>query len=130
MNAVRTPPAARPLRRDQFIRHLVLIALAAFMFYPLLWMTGASFRDDSAITDPGLWPGDDFTLDGFAQGWEGIAGVPFWRFLLNSSLVAALCVIGNVVACSVTAYAFARIRFRFRKWRSRSCSARSCCRTT
>jgi multiple sugar transport system permease protein len=93
----------------------MLIALAAVMFYPLLWMVGASFRDDSAISDPGLWPGSDFTLDGYGQGFEGIGGVPFWRFLLNSAFVAAACVVANVAACSVTAYAFARIDFRFKK---------------
>lgn len=38
--------------------------------------------------------------------------MPFWRFLLNSVLVSSLCVLGNLVACSLTAYAFARIKFR------------------
>ncbi len=104
-----------PLQRPQLMRHLVLIGMAAVMFYPLLWMTGAAFRDDSAITDPGFWPGDDFTMSGFEQGFAGVAGVPFWRFILNSGLVAAACVVANLVACSVTAYAFARIDFRFKR---------------
>ncbi|GAA0998579.1 carbohydrate ABC transporter permease [Subtercola frigoramans] len=100
--------------KGQLYRHLLLIGMAAVMFYPLLWMMSASFRNDSAISDPGLWPGTNFTLGGYTEGWKGIAGVPFWRFLLNSLLVALLCVIGNVVACSITAYAFARIQFRFK----------------
>jgi multiple sugar transport system permease protein len=104
-----------PVPREQFLRHLVLIALAAMMFYPLLWMIGASFRADSAISDPGIWPGENFTLDGFVQGFEGVAGVPFWRFLANSFFVAIACVAGNLLACSLTAYAFARIDFRFKK---------------
>jgi multiple sugar transport system permease protein len=75
----------------------------------------ASFREDSQINDPGVWPGAAFTLDGYTQGLAGLSGTPFWRFILNSVLVAALCVIANLVACSLTAYAFARIDFRFKK---------------
>jgi len=105
----------RPVSKRQFHRHLLLIAMASVMFYPLAWMIGASFREDSQIADPGLWPGQFFTLDGYAQGWAGISGTPFWRFILNSLLVAGLCVIANLAACSVTAYAFARIRFRGRR---------------
>jgi multiple sugar transport system permease protein len=99
---------------SQFRRHLLLICIGVVMFYPLAWMLGASLRDDSAIADPGIWPGARFTLDGYASGWRGVAGVEFWRFMLNSFLVAALCVAANLLACALTAYAFARIPFRFR----------------
>jgi multiple sugar transport system permease protein len=104
-----------PIGRRQFYRHLMLIAMASVMFYPLAWMLGASFRDDSQISNPGIWPGQYFTLDGYIDGWQGIAGVPFVRFLFNSLLVATLCVLANLIACSITAYAFARIEFRFKK---------------
>jgi multiple sugar transport system permease protein len=100
--------------RRQFHRHLLLICLGVVMFYPLTWMIGASLRDDSAIADPGIWPGSRFTLDGYSSGWRGVSGVEFWRFMLNSFLVAALCVAANLLACALTAYAFARISFRFR----------------
>ena len=103
-----------PIGRKQFYRHIMLIAMASVMFYPLAWMLGASFRDDSQISDPGIWPGQYFTVDGYVEGWEGIAGVPFGRFLFNSFLVSGLCVFGNLIACSITAYAFARIEFRFK----------------
>jgi multiple sugar transport system permease protein len=105
-----------PMGKQQFYRHLILIAMAGLMFYPLLWMVGASLRDDSQINDPGFWPGEYFTLDGYAAGWEGIAGVPFWRFIFNSFLVSALCVLANLIACSLTAYAFARIDFAFKRF--------------
>ncbi|MFE5705130.1 carbohydrate ABC transporter permease [Rhodococcus koreensis] len=98
--------------RNEFLRHLLLIAMASVMFYPLGWMLSASLRDDGRINDPGLWPGADFTTEHFATGWAGIGGVGFGQFLINSALVAAACVIANVVACSIAAYAFARIDFR------------------
>jgi len=105
----------RPLGKRQFYRHLMLIAMASVMFYPLLWMLGASFRDDSQINDPGIWPGQYFTLEGYEQGFAGVAGTPFWRFIFNSLLVSGLCVLANLIACSLTAYAFARIDFKFKK---------------
>lgn len=105
----------RPIGKKQFYRHLMLIAMASVMFYPLLWMLGASFRDDSQINDPGVWPGHYFTLEGYEQGFAGVAGTPFVRFILNSLLVSGLCVLANLIACSLTAYAFARIDFKFKK---------------
>jgi len=91
-----------------------MIMAAWVMFYPLAWMIGASFRNDSQINNPSLWPGSFFTLSGYATGWQGVAGVPFWRFILNSLLVSGLAVVSNLVACSLTAYALARIHFKFR----------------
>lgn len=99
----------------RFLTHLVLIAAGSAMFYPLAWLLGASLRSDSRVNDPGLWPGSAFTLDGYTTGLAGISGVPFWRFIANSLLVSALCVAANLIACSLTAYAFARIDFRFKK---------------
>lgn len=101
--------------RHEFYRHLVLIAAASVMFYPLAWMISASLRSDSQINDPSLLPADGLTLDGFRAGWAGLGGVGFGQFILNSLLVASLCVLANLVACSVTAYAFARIDFAFRR---------------
>ena len=116
LTARRARPAGppHPTNPRQFLRHLMLIALGVVMFYPLAWMIGASLRDDAAITDPGIWPGDGFTVDGYVEGWRGVSGVAFGRFMLNSFLVAALCVVANLIACSLAAYAFARIDFRLR----------------
>lgn len=106
---------AKPIGKRQLYHHLLLIAMASVMFYPLAWMLGASLRDDSQINDPGLWPGDFFTMDGYLQGWAGVGGIPFWRFILNSVLVSSLCVLANLIACSLTAYAFARIDFQLKR---------------
>lgn len=109
-------PALTPReRKRRLYRHLLLISMAWVMFYPLVSMLGASFREGGQMDGLGVWPGDQFTLDNYSSGWEGIAGVPFWRFLANSTLVATLSVVANLAACSLTAYAFARIDFRFKK---------------
>ncbi|MFD1048897.1 carbohydrate ABC transporter permease, partial [Kibdelosporangium lantanae] len=47
------------------------------------------------------------------QGWEGAAGIGFGRFFVNSFVVAGGSVVANVLSCTLAAYAFARLRFRF-----------------
>jgi multiple sugar transport system permease protein len=48
---------------------------------------------------------------------EGGAGQPinFWRYLVNSAVVATLITVGQVLFCSMAAYAFARLRWRHRE---------------
>jgi multiple sugar transport system permease protein len=37
-----------------------------------------------------------------------------WRFFANSLIISVGCVVGNLISCSLAAYAFARLRFRLR----------------
>ncbi|SFU21909.1 carbohydrate ABC transporter membrane protein 2, CUT1 family [Mesorhizobium sp. YR577] len=98
-----------------FFKHLVLIGLASVMFYPLAWMVSASLRPDVAINNYSLWPGRDFTVENYVRAWQGVGGIGFAKFFLNSLIVAVATVIGNVVSCAMAAYAFARINFAFRQ---------------
>jgi multiple sugar transport system permease protein len=80
------------------------------MLYPALWMLSSSFKpSDQIFSDPGLWP-KTFTLDNYINGWNAL-DTSFGTFFLNSFIVCMLTVIGNVLACSLAAYAFARLRF-------------------
>ncbi|CAM3598692.1 carbohydrate ABC transporter permease [Occultella aeris] len=84
------------------------------MVYPLLWMVASAFKPESDIfSDPGLWPAT-FTTENFTQGWDAL-GIPFSTFFLNSFVIAAISVLGNLLSCSLAAYAFARLDFRFKK---------------
>jgi multiple sugar transport system permease protein len=76
-------------------------------------MISSSFKPGQLIfSEPGLWP-REVTLDNWAQGWLAL-GIPFSRFFFNSAVIAALSVIGNLFSCSIAAYAFARLEFRFK----------------
>jgi multiple sugar transport system permease protein len=119
-------PAVAALRRDAWsqipegvrpiLAHTALIGACFVMIYPLLWLTASAFREPAAIfTSPGLWPGEHFTLDNFVTGWQGLGFVGFSTFFANSLIVAGLCVIGNVFACALAGYAFARLDFPFRR---------------
>ena len=85
------------------------------MLYPLLWMLSASVRPEAEIfTSPSIWP-SEFSLDAYRRGWNGLQ-VSFGTFFWNSFVIAALSVIGNVLSCSLAAFAFARLKFRGRNF--------------
>lgn len=111
--AFRRPGSWRSgFRRSGFRRpsplHLVLVPLAAVMLAPLAWMVLLSISTESEARrfPPGL-PGG-FHWRNYADAWsQG----PFGHWLLNSTIVTASCVAGNLVLCSLAGYAFARVRF-------------------
>jgi multiple sugar transport system permease protein len=115
-DAVLEPPGEdlAPPRRPRWLAHLGLIAFGAVMLYPILWMIGSSFKETTAIfTELSPWP-NPIVTENYSRGWEGV-GVPFSRFFTNSTIVAVGAVIGNVIACSLAGYAFARLQFRGRR---------------
>jgi multiple sugar transport system permease protein len=94
-------------------RHVILLLAAFGMLYPLIWMAASSFKPDNMIfTQPSLIP-SVWDFSNYASGWYALR-VDFATFYKNSFLISALAVIGNLMACSLTAYAFARLNFRFR----------------
>lgn len=96
------------------IVHVLLISTSIVMIYPLLWMLSASFRPENEIfTSASLIP-SSLSLDSYIKGWSDLP-VSFGRFFSNSFLIAILCVIGNVLSCSLAAFAFARLEFRGRR---------------
>jgi multiple sugar transport system permease protein len=94
--------------------HLLVVVGALVMLYPLFWLISSSFKpNDEIFADPGLVP-ETVVADNYATGWTAL-GVPFSGFFANSFLIAAAAVAGNVMSCSMAAYAFARLSFRFRR---------------
>ncbi|BDZ39050.1 carbohydrate ABC transporter permease [Microbacterium suwonense] len=94
-------------------KHALLILFSVIMIYPLIWLLVSSlkpnadiFRDLSIFTT-------DLTVDNYVNGWNDLQH-PFGLFLLNSTIIAFGAIIGNLLSCSMAAYAFARLKFRFR----------------
>ena len=108
MNRRSTPDRVRSL-----LKHLALLAASLLMIYPLLWMLASSFRPTELIfRTPGLWV-NNLILDNYTQGWNALE-YSFGVYMLNSAIVVAGAVTGNLLACSLAAYAFARLQFRLR----------------
>lgn len=96
------------------LKHLVIIILAVIMIYPLLWMLSSSFKPSEIVfSNKGLWP-SEFTFENYWSGWFGRSGITFGRYFLNSFFVSGMSIIGTLISCSMAAYAFARLNFRFK----------------
>ncbi|MFE6073480.1 carbohydrate ABC transporter permease [Paenibacillus sp. NPDC057886] len=105
-----------PLKRRlvQAGRHAAIILFGLLMLYPVLWLILSSFKPNHLIfTSSSLIP-TSFTLDHFVNGWKGLQGVSFGRFFGNSALISVMSVLGNVISCSLAAYAFSRLEFKFK----------------
>lgn len=105
------PRPSRLVRRS--LKHLVMIVTSLVMIYPLLWMVVSSLRPTDVIfREPGLFL-QNFEWENYAEGWNALSH-PFGHFMLNSAIVVLGAVIGNLVSCSMAAYAFARLDFKFK----------------
>ena len=101
-------------RPNRILLHAFLLAGALVMIYPLLWLASSSLKPTNLIfSDLSLWP-KEIRTENYVEGWRG-AALPFSTFFINSFIIAGLAVIGNVMACSLVAYAFARLNFAFKK---------------
>ncbi|MBD9528703.1 MULTISPECIES: carbohydrate ABC transporter permease [Paracoccus] len=102
-------------RLNSVLRHTLLIAVCFVMIYPILWMLSGSLRPAAELFggEAGLIP-SQVTLQAYRDGWFGLQ-VNFGRFFVNSLIIAVLATVGNVLAASLVAYAFARLQFAGRK---------------
>ena len=107
-----TPRRTSPRRiLHRVVFHTAVLLILAVVLYPALWMVLSAFKPGNEIIGnielvPRTW-----TLDNFVTAFGGIGGISFWSFFWNSTLLAVLSVIGVAASASVSAYAFARVRF-------------------
>jgi multiple sugar transport system permease protein len=89
--------------------HLFLAPVAAIMLVPLIWMVIVSLetRQQATSFPPQLIP-SSVHLSNYSAAWNA---VPFGQFFVNSLIYSLATVAGNLLFCSLAAYAFARIRF-------------------
>lgn len=101
-------------RAAAILWHGLVALLLIVVLYPIVWVVAATFKPSADIIGSlDLLPPEPTTAN-YARAFEGVAGIGIGRFFLNSAVLAVLAVIGNVASCALTAYAFARLRFRGR----------------
>ncbi|MDP4505381.1 carbohydrate ABC transporter permease [Nonomuraea turcica] len=101
-------------RRKRFTKHLLLCLVSIVMLYPLLWLVSSSLKPAGIVfKDLSLWPAE-WDLSNYTVGWTALQ-FPFDLYLVNSVVIAVLSILGNLLSCSLAAYAFARLNFRGRK---------------
>ncbi|MHA6627831.1 carbohydrate ABC transporter permease [Pseudonocardia sichuanensis] len=92
-------------------KHVVLVVAAAAMLYPVIWMVVSSLRPDGSIFGDQPVALTELSFENYSQGWNALRH-PFGHYVVNSVIITFGAIVGNLISCSMTAYAFARLRFR------------------
>jgi multiple sugar transport system permease protein len=94
------------------VLHIVLIAGAIIMVFPFLWGISTSLKDmREVLSSPFSLIPKNITLVNYANV---VKSIPIVRFFINSVIVSAAITVSQLFTCSLSAYAFARLRFPFR----------------
>jgi len=100
-------------RVTSVLKHLGLIAVSVVMIYPLIWLIVSSFKpNDEIFRDLSIFT-TNLTVENYVNGWNDLQ-FPFSTFLLNSTVLSVGAILGNLISCSLAAYAFGRLKFRGR----------------
>ena len=94
--------------RDLLAYLLLAVGLVWFIF-PLVWVVLSSlktFQDFNQI--PARLLPSELYLGNYPRAWNS---VPFGIFFLNTTIIVALCVVGELVSASLVGYGFSRLRF-------------------
>ncbi|MFN3461931.1 MAG: carbohydrate ABC transporter permease [Oceanibaculum sp.] len=92
------------------LRFVVLMAGAALMLAPFVWMVAISLKPPAEIFDPGfrLLPRDWHAVENYTRA---ATEVPLLRFLLNGVIVCAGILFFQIAAAVPCAYALAKFKF-------------------
>jgi len=96
--------------RNTWLVHLALMLASIITLAPFAWMILTSFKtfEESILVPPRLLP-DAWMLDNYAIVLNKF---PFGSFYLNTFAMMGMTVLGQLIICSMAAYAFARLAFR------------------
>ena len=100
----------------KFLQYFVLIAVGIIMIYPLIWMIGATFKNNAEVfSGIGFIPMHP-TLEGYkaavTQNYGG--NINIWRAFINTYSYVIPKVIFTVISSVVAAYGFSRFKFKGR----------------
>lgn len=91
------------------IFHLVIYLLAFGTVLPFIWMVLTSGKSlGEILVYPPQWFPESFRWDNYTNAF---AAAPFGRYYINSLFVAIMVTVGQLITCSMAAYAFARMKF-------------------
>jgi len=95
--------------------YALLVVCSAVLLFPV-WVTFAyslhplsEFLEEGA---PSLWP--SWEWDNYFQSGEGVSDTSIGRYLFNSFVMASVITIAQVITATLSAYAFAFLRFPFK----------------
>lgn len=99
-------------RLSTVLRYAVLISVGVVMVYPLLWMVGATFKENSEIFSGINFIPKNPTLSGYRNAMKDYGGdINIWKSMLNTYSYVIPKVIFTLFSATITAYGFSRFKF-------------------
>ena len=93
----------------RLLLYLLLTAGGLFVLMPFIWMLSSALKDQGAIF---AYPPALFPREARWSNFQDVLNVvPFARYFGNSTLIAVLSVVGQLLSCSMAAFAWARVSF-------------------
>ena len=112
IGTVRPGRRGRSVTAGRAVAYLLLVAAAAAVLVPFLWMVSASLkRDNEVFTVPVQWIPRSFQWHNFSDIWTQI---PLSTYLKNTVFLSTVITLLQVLTGSFAAYGFAKVRFRGR----------------
>ena len=106
-------PAVK-MRRTSYGRYVTLSLFSIVMLLPFLWMLSTSLQSPESLS---TYPPQFLPRPArFANYREVLDALPIGTFFFNSVKISVLGTIGEVMAASLAAFAFARMQFRGKKF--------------
>jgi ABC-type glycerol-3-phosphate transport system permease component len=94
------------------VSHIILIFGAITMVVPFAWMLSTSFKaPGQTFVYPPQWIPHPIVAENYPNMWRAL---PFGHFFFNSLKIASLATIGQLITCSMGAFAFSVLKFRGR----------------
>ncbi len=123
MAAISTPPQRLQTTSERkgfayrqsagrILLYLVAILSSAMFLFPFFWTVTTSLKEPVELIayPPTIMP-ESARWDNYTQIWSVGMGISFGRFFLNSTVVTAFSLIGQLVTAFLVGYGFARFRF-------------------
>jgi multiple sugar transport system permease protein len=90
--------------------YVVLVVALVAVIAPFVWMVLGSFKSEGELRQipPTWWP-ETASLDNYTQLFSRLN---FGQYFLNSTIVATVVTVGNLVFCSMLGYALAMLDFK------------------
>lgn len=108
----------RKLQNQKFsavMRYVVLTLVAVVMLYPIIWLVGASFKENNEIfTSIGFIP-KRLDFQAYIDGWNTKGDYTFTLYFINTFKYVVPKIIFTLFSATITAYGFARFEFPFKK---------------
>lgn len=92
--------------------YFLLILVSLFYVLPWVWLLSTSLKTmDGIFAQPPQWIPSPIIWKNY---YDAITYIPFFLYMKNTLVICALVVIGKVLSCSLVAYGFSQVEWKYR----------------